>query len=589
MDRDDGRVWYLPHHGVYHARKPEKIRVVFDCAAVYRGISLNSVLLQGPDLTNNLLSILLKFREQPVALMADIEAMFYQVRVPKSDQDCLRFYWWPSGNHNKEPEVYKMVVHLFGAVSSPSCCNMALLKTAEANKDVLPAASMAIRDNFYVDDLLKSVESEEEALSLVQDLINLCQKGGFRLAKWVTNNQHILENIPLSEQSKGQKDLTFDKLPTERALGVSWRIQEDLFNFDFGDMSVVPTRRNILSVVCSIFDPLGLAAPYILPAKILLQDLCRNKSEWDAEISGTDLRRWQQWLYDLPKLKELFIDRCLKPIDFGAVSCIQLHYFADASEQGYGIVVYIRFTNREGRVHCQLLLSKARVAPSKKTTIPRMELTAATIAVKIHRKLQDLWNLRADLIFFWTDSMSVLRYINNETTRFHTFVANRITVIREGSECSQWKYVSSKQNPADCVSRGLSADELLKSQWWAKGPEFLWTPYPEWVKVESQSLLIPADDPEVKRVVHSTQVTQTTDSPIDDLLHRCSTWTKLRRVVAWVMTYINKLKFLVDKRRERTKQLSETEHDVAKLKILVDESMQSYTPKKPHQESMDYA
>ena len=250
-------------------------------------------------------------------------------------------------------------------------------------------------------------------------------------------------------------------------------------------MSVVPTRRNILSVVCSIFDPLGLAAPYILPAKILLHDICRNKSEWDAEISGTDLRRWQQWLYDLPKLKELFIDRCLKPIDFGAVSCIQLHYFADASEQGYGIVVYIRFTNTEGRVHCQLLLSKARVAPSKKTTIPRMELTTATIAVKIHRKLQDLWNLRADLIFFWTDSMSVLRYINNETTRFHTFVANRITVIREGSECSQWKYVSSKQNPADCVSRGLSADELLKSQWWAKGPEFLWTPYPEWVKIES--------------------------------------------------------------------------------------------------------
>ena len=101
---------------------------------------------------------------------------------------------------------------------------------------------------------------------------------------------------------------------------------------------------------------------------------------------------------------------------------MQLHYFSDASEHGYGIVVYIRFTSTDGQVHCQLLLSKASVAPSKRVTIPRMELTAATIALNIHRKLQTILTLDVDLVFFWTDSMSVLRYIKNEKTRFHTFV-----------------------------------------------------------------------------------------------------------------------------------------------------------------------
>ncbi|XP_070554735.1 uncharacterized protein [Ptychodera flava] len=107
LDRDDGKVWYIPHHGVYHPKKPEKIRVVFDCSAKFQGVSLNNLLLQGPDLTNNLLGVLLRFRQEPIALMADIEAMFHQVKVREEDSDCLRFYWWPDGNIESPPRVYK--------------------------------------------------------------------------------------------------------------------------------------------------------------------------------------------------------------------------------------------------------------------------------------------------------------------------------------------------------------------------------------------------------------------------------------------------------------------------------------------------
>lgn len=147
--------WYLPHHPVFHPQKPEKVRVVFDCSARYRGTSLNDQLLQGPDLTNTLVGVLTRFREEPVALMSDIESMFYQVRVRPSDRNYLRFLWWPDGNLEKEPEEYKMSVHLFGGASSPSCANYALKKTAEDNKKDFDEITIeTVKRNFYVDDCL---------------------------------------------------------------------------------------------------------------------------------------------------------------------------------------------------------------------------------------------------------------------------------------------------------------------------------------------------------------------------------------------------------------------------------------------------
>ena len=158
-----GKVWYIPHHGIYHPKKPEKIRIVFDCSADYSGTSLNKLLLQGPDLMNSLIGVLTRFRREPIAFMADIEAMFHQVFVPKEQWNYLRFLWWPEGNLNGEIKV----VHLFGAVSSPSCCNYALRKTAADNKTVYPFAVEAIRRNVYVDDCLRSEKTVERATKLV--------------------------------------------------------------------------------------------------------------------------------------------------------------------------------------------------------------------------------------------------------------------------------------------------------------------------------------------------------------------------------------------------------------------------------------
>ncbi|XP_066302034.1 uncharacterized protein [Branchiostoma lanceolatum] len=210
LQAKDGQVWYVPHHGVYHPQKG-KIRVVFDCAASYAGTSLNKELLQGPDLTNTLLGVLTRFRQEPVALMADIEAMFSQVKVPSEDRDYQRFMWWPEGDINEMLEEYRMTVHVFGATSSPSCANYALKRIAEDckgqyNEEVLKA----LKEDFYVDDLLKAMPTEKKGQCFANEMREACATGGFRLTKWVSNSREVLKTVPTAEMSEEVKDLDLD-------------------------------------------------------------------------------------------------------------------------------------------------------------------------------------------------------------------------------------------------------------------------------------------------------------------------------------------------------------------------------------------
>ena len=123
--------WYIPHHAITHPKKPGKVRIVFDCAAKYWGQSLNEALQQGPDLTNSLVGVLTKFREERIALVADVQEMFHQVAVDTSDYGYLQFLWWPRGVLNDSPKKYYMKVHPFGARPSPSCASFCLKQAAE--------------------------------------------------------------------------------------------------------------------------------------------------------------------------------------------------------------------------------------------------------------------------------------------------------------------------------------------------------------------------------------------------------------------------------------------------------------------------
>ncbi|KAL4008773.1 hypothetical protein ACER0C_002625 [Sarotherodon galilaeus] len=338
LERSDGKVWYIPHHGVYHPKK-YKMHVVFDCGAAYQGFTLNGQLLQGPNLTSTLIGVLTRFRQEPVAVMADVEAMFHQVKVPPEDTDLLRFLWWPNGDLKQALVVYKMVVHLFGATSSPSCASYALRRCAEDNRDQFDSTAIeTILQNFYVDDCLKSVGSEDEAVLLFHNLKAACQTGGFRLTKWISNSRVVLASIPDTERAKEVKDLDLDQdvLPIERALGVQWCVQSDSFKFRIAIQEKQPTRRNILSTASSIYDPLGILAPVVLQAKRILQECCRLKIGWDSVIPQHLAQQWNEWLNDLELLQGFEVMRSFKPAHFGGTSFAQLHHFCDASEEAYG-------------------------------------------------------------------------------------------------------------------------------------------------------------------------------------------------------------------------------------------------------------
>ena len=528
------KTWYIPHHGVYHPKK-HKLRVVFDCGATYQGLSLNSQLLQGPDLTNSLTGVLTRFRQGTVAFIADVEAMFHQVRVPDEDSDLLRFLWWPDGELCKDLEDYKMVVHIFGATSSPSCATFALQQCARDNiANFDPEVTQTVLRNFYVDDCLKSINSEQEAILLAKNLIRLCATGGFKLNKWISNSRSLLLSIP--EQILAQEikdlDLNQDALPNERALGVQWSIQSDAFVFKIHLQDKPLTRRGILSMVSSIYDPLGMLAPVILSAKQILQELCGLRLAWDDPIPGNLHRRWLSWLTDLSQLEKFKVRRCLLPENFGTLTSAQLHHFSDASESGYGTVSYLRLQDDEHKVHCAFVMGKARVVPLKPITIPRLELTAATMAVRMDRMLQSELELSLMPSVYWTDSTSVLKYLRNETSRFHTFVANRVSSIRASSDITQWRYVSGTLNPADCASRGVSVTRFLNSVW-IQGPEFLQHPETEWPR--SPECTLTQDDPEVKVFTVSVVPVNEQVNTVMKFITYYSEWLRLRKTAAWML------------------------------------------------------
>ena len=184
-----------------------KIRLVFDCSSQYRGTSIKENLLSGPDLTNQLVGILIRFRLGPVAFMAGIQAMFYQVKVPEKQRSFLRFLWWNEGNLDSEITDHEMCIHLFGAVSSPSSSNYGLRKAAVDKSSCYGKdAAVAIMKNFYLDDLLKSVEDEEYAKDLIRRIRKMCSASGFNLMKLFSKNKLVLMSIPENHRREGVKD-----------------------------------------------------------------------------------------------------------------------------------------------------------------------------------------------------------------------------------------------------------------------------------------------------------------------------------------------------------------------------------------------
>ena len=285
------------------------------------------------------------------------------------------------------------------------------------------------------------------------------------------------------------------------------------------------TRRGVLSTVASIYDPLGLIAPFTLRGKQILQNMCQQNMTWDDPLDGDLLHKWNGWTTELQHLEDVSINRCYKPLGFGTVKKYELHHFSDASYSGYGQCTYVRLINTQDEIHCALVMAKARVTPKKVLTIPRLELMAAVTSVKVSNILREELCYTNCQEFYWTDSQIVLSYIQNDAKRFHVFVANRVQLILNHTSKEQWRHIKTDENPADHTSRGLAARNISTSNW-LTGPRFLWRVLPD---KESVSDVIAIDDPEVKKIIVH-QVTRSNFS----MLRRLEQFSDWNRAVSGI-------------------------------------------------------
>ncbi|XP_044172645.1 uncharacterized protein LOC114972132 [Acropora millepora] len=543
-------IHYSPHHAVVRRdRETTKVRIVYDGSAKNRKDerSLKDCLEVGENYIPHIFEILTRFRWNSVALTADIENAFLMVGIKPEDRDMLRFLWFKDPFAEK-PEIneYRFNRLLFGLRPSPSILGETIAHHLNLYKQSEPEMYDLLRKSLYVDDLLTGEENDENGFVVYQKSKRIMASGGFNLRKWNTNSQTLLKSIEACENSQEQKE-SVDQCTAEddesyakssitpgnsetkndtvvKVLGMNWDTVEDNFLFNFTDlcdygMSLPVTKRSVLKLSAMVFDPIGFLTPYTVEMKILFQELCLDKIDWDSSLPKHLLGTWNLLLNELKCFNNVKIPRCYfrsKPVQF------ELHGFSDASNRAYAGVVYIRSLYENGGTDVRLVASKTRVAPLKRQTIPRLELL---------------------------DSTTALCWIKNETP-WKQYVQHRAEEIRRLTSKNDWRHCPGKQNPADLSSRGTSAKDLKNVIWW-NGPEFLYLPETEWPANEPTHF---GDEEALKEaaknafnITHSL-VNSTANKPttprIDNLIDiaRFSDLTKLLRVTALVVKFVNKLK-----------------------------------------------
>ncbi|KAL3968170.1 collagen beta-1,O-galactosyltransferase [Sarotherodon galilaeus] len=333
--------WYLPMFGVYHPRKPDQIRVVFDSSAQCNGISLNDVLLTGPDLNNSLMGVLIRFRRERVAIMADIEQMFHCFVVREDHRDYLRFLWYRDNDPKKDIVEYRMRVH---------CLRRA---AKEGEQQYGSDTRHFVEREFYVDDGLVSTSTEEEAISLLQRTQASLSESNLRLHKITSKSVDVLKAFPAGDHAKGIKDLYLDgdAVPTQRSLGLSWDVKRDTFTFQVSVSDKPFTRRGILSTINSLFDPLGFVAPVTVQGNLLLRELTLDGTDWDSPLPQDKCKVWETWKNSLQELQHLHIPRAYTTTSCSNASRKEICIFSDASTKAIGAVAYLKTTDANDQIH----------------------------------------------------------------------------------------------------------------------------------------------------------------------------------------------------------------------------------------------
>ncbi|XP_053691610.1 uncharacterized protein LOC128740123 [Sabethes cyaneus] len=449
---DHRRTWYLPLGVVLNPNKPGKVRVIWDAAAKVDGVSLNTMLLKGPDLLTPQLSVTFKFREREVAFSGDIQEMFLQIGIRKPDKSALLFLF---RNSSSQPMITMVSdVAIFGASCSPAQSQFVKNLNATENEREYPRAAAAIRNRHYVDDYLDSVDTEEEAIELALEVAEVHKKAGFHIRNWVSNRPRLLDAIGEINPAT-VKDLSLNNQSGfERLLGISWMPEEDVFCF----------------------------------ALKLRGALIVQGSDTDEQIPQDIFKAWQLWLQALEGLNDVKIPRCYFPgYDRNCYDDLELHIFVDGSSQAYSAVAYFRVQDHK-QIRCSLVASKTKVAPLSLVSIPRLELQAAVIGARLRKTIQAGHSIQIKRTYFWSDSTTVISWIRSDTRRYRQYVAFRVNETLSLSKVEEWQWLGTRNNVADEATKWGKGPSCKPDSRWMQGPAFLYKTKSEWPNSKGEEL-----------------------------------------------------------------------------------------------------
>lgn len=464
------RLWYLPIFSVTNANKPEKVRIVWDGAAEWRGTSLNSCLLTGPDLNASLVHILLRFRLGKVGISGDIQEMFHQVLVRQADRSAQRFLW--KGIDDDRTREFEMRVMTFGSACSPTVAQYVKNMNADRFATSHPDAVYAIKNNHYVDDFVDSRDTPDEVIALARAVRDIHQGGGFFIHKWISNDATVVAALEGGPTHGAVSEVSPCNSAT--VLGLNWNTSTDCLSFrwraDLDDLlkrDQMPTKRLVLRLGMSIFDPLGLISHITVLPRIILRDVWRTNTAWDDQIGEECRQRWDDWKSCIERL-----DRIQVPRYYGALEDqVDIHIFVDGSESAIGAAAYVVCRRDDGQTTTTLCLAKCKVAPLKTKGIPRLELDAAVLGTRVAAIIRsaNVWNIGRTI--YWSDSQVVLYWLRNHKRRYTSYVANRVGDILRRTDAKDWRWVPTNLNPADWATK-FQANREDDPLWW-HGPRFL--------------------------------------------------------------------------------------------------------------------
>jgi hypothetical protein len=398
------------------------------------------------------------------------------------------------------------VHNFFGGVHAPGNAGYAMKRTCMDNATLFhPEVVKTGLRHSYVDDILRSTVWDTAKI-IVQQIFEMFEKGGFVLAKCVTNSPELLQLIAPDRQAKSMKELEFKQNDEngQSVLGVCWDVTDDTFIFKTREKERPMTRRGLLGHIAALFDPEGSIAPVTLPPKQILQKLTRQGVGWDDPLPEEDAVTIRKWLDSIPSLSSVKRDRCIVPKGFGKIVQSELHAMSDGSESGYGYVLLLQ---------------------------------AALLSMRAIKFVVKEGDVKWDAIYQWSDSTAVLAMVRNRSKRFLPYCANRLQEIREiAAELNvQIRHVPGSMNTADICSRGLSVSQFLDQKQFHNGPEFLWCPGDEWPVCPALEEL-PNDHTELKQNA-TVLATEVKEESLMEFVKRHSNWTKLKVSTAWLLRF----------------------------------------------------